>query len=78
MGIEVRVDSKGRVSLPQELRDELGEAVIITRTSEGILIQPAEKKDFLARFREIITSEPIRSGTPENWVPKKMKAIWST
>jgi len=49
--------------------------VTVKRTLKGILIQNSRKRDFLNEFREIITAEPERTGEPENWPPKKMKAM---
>lgn len=64
------------VDLPP-LRDKGGDRGIVTvkRTLKGILIQNSRKRDFLDEFREIITAEPERTGEPENWPPKKMKAM---
>ena len=76
MELRLKIDSKGRVCIPPELREEMGDVVIIRKTSEGFLVVPGKSKDFLEEFRETITSEPPRTGKPENWHPSKMKAIW--
>lgn len=78
MDVQVKVDSKGRISLPPELREEVGDIVIVKKTREGILLQRSQKRDFLEEFRKIITSEPPRTGKPENWSPRKMKEIWGS
>jgi len=49
--------------------------VTAKRTLKGILIQNSRKRDFLDEFRKIIAAEPERMGEPENWPPKKMKAM---
>ena len=78
MEVELNVDSKGRISLPPEFREELGDTVVATKTPEGLLLKPGRKADFFEEFKRAITSEPKRTGKPENWPPKKMKAIWGT
>jgi len=64
--------------IPPELREEMGDFVIIRKTSEGFIVVPGRPKDFLEEFRETIASDPPRTGKPENWRPSKMKAIWET
>ena len=78
VGTTLKVDSKGRICLPPELRDEVGDVVIIERTPEGLLILPGEKVDFVEMFKRMIASEPPRTGDPENWPPMRMKEIWSS
>jgi len=76
--VEVKVDSKGRIRLPAELREEVGEVAVLMRTPEGLLIKTGKRGDFLEGFKQVMTSEPMRTGVPENWVPKRMKAIWGS
>ncbi len=78
MEVQLKMDSKGRICLPSEMREEVGDIVTAKRTSKGILIQKSHKKDFLDEFRKIIAAEPERTGEPENWPPKKMKEIWGS
>lgn len=72
----VKVDSKGRVRIPLEFREELGEVVILRKTRRGILLSPGEVRDFVDEFRRVILSEPRRTGIPENPPPQEMKKIW--
>lgn len=74
--MEVRVDSKGRICLPSEFREELGEVFAIKKIQSGLLLIPGKPKDFLEEFRKIVTTEPTRTGKPENWSPSRMKGIW--
>ncbi|MFQ6075052.1 MAG: AbrB/MazE/SpoVT family DNA-binding domain-containing protein [Candidatus Bathyarchaeia archaeon] len=76
MSVQVKVDSKGRICIPSELREGLGETVTVKRAGEGILIIPGKPRDFLEEFHEVIASEPPRTGIPENWPPERMKAVW--
>jgi len=78
MDVQVKVDSKGRISLPPELREEIGDLVVVKKTPEGILLQRSQKRDFLEEFKRMIISEPPRTGKPENWQPRKMKEIWGS
>jgi len=75
---EVKLDSKGRICIPSEFREELSgtETVTIRKVREGLLITPSRPKNFLEEFRKIVTSKPPRTGVPENWPPEKMKAVW--
>lgn len=72
----VKVDSKGRICIPHEFREELGDVVILKRTRKGILLSSGEARDFMDEFRKVILSEPRRMGVPENPPPQEMKAIW--
>lgn len=78
MQARVKVDSKGRICIPPEMREELGDVVILKKTPEGFAIIPGKPVDFFEEFRETITSNPPRTGDPENWPPSKMKGIWRT
>ena len=71
----LKVDSKGRILLPREIRDELGDIVVIEKTDDGFILKRGEFIDFLKEFKRVITSEPPRTGRPENWPPSKMKKI---
>ena len=75
--VKLRVDSKGRISIPPEVREEIGEVAVLKKTREGFLIAPGGRKgDFFEDFRDAILSEPPRTGKPENWPPSRMKGIW--
>jgi bifunctional DNA-binding transcriptional regulator/antitoxin component of YhaV-PrlF toxin-antitoxin module len=76
--IRLKIDSKGRLYLPPYIREQIGDIVTLKKTSKGFLISPGERVDLLKEFRKTITSEPPRTGKPENWPPSKMKSIWST
>ena len=74
----VKVDSKGRICIPAEIREEIGKTATIKRTSEGYLIIPGKREDFLDEFKKLITSEPKRKGKPKLASPDEMKSIWRT
>jgi len=63
---KLKVDSKGRILLPREVRSELGDVVILERTEGGFVLRRGRSISFLEEFREVITSEPSRTGKPEN------------
>jgi len=75
MEIQLKIDSKGRLHLPPEIREKIGNTILLRETSEGYLIMPAsgQPTSFLEEFRKLISSEPKRTGKPENWPPSKMK-----
>lgn len=74
--VRLKIDSKGRLYIPPHIREQIGDTVTLKKTSKGFLISPGKRSDFLEEFRKTITSEPPRTGKPENWAPSKMKSIW--
>ena len=72
------MDSKGRILLPREVREELGDVVILERAEGGFVLRRGSSRDFLEEFKRVITAEPPRTGEPENWLPSKMKKIRMT
>jgi len=76
MTLTLKVDSKGRIVLPKEVREELGDRLILEKRSKGFLILPGKGRGFLGEFKAVISSEPKRNGKPENWGPSKIKSTW--
>ena len=76
--LTVKIDSKGRLCIPTEIREEFGDTAIIKKTPEGYLILPGKKEDFLEEFKKLITSEPERKGKPKLVTPDEMKSVWRT
>jgi DNA-binding transcriptional regulator/RsmH inhibitor MraZ len=76
--VSLKVDLKGRIRIPAEFREEIGDAAIMKRTTEGFLIIPGKPENFIESFNKIITSEPKRKGKPKLATPEQMKAIWRT
>lgn len=74
----LKIDAKGRLYLPADVREQIGDNATLKKTREGFLIVPGEPRNFIEEFRKVITSEPPRIGEPENWPPSKMKSVWST
>jgi len=60
--INLKIDSKGRLYIPAEIRKEIGDTATLKKTSEGYLIIPGKREEFLEEFRKVITSEPHRAG----------------
>ncbi len=76
--INLKVDSKGRLCIPAEIREEIGTTATLKKTAEGYLILPGKREDFLEEFNRIISSPPKRKGKPKLATPEEMKAIWRT
>jgi len=76
--VNLKIDSKGRLCIPSQIREELGETAILKKTPEGYLIIPGKPADFLEEFRKVIFSEPKRKGKPILASPEEMKSIWRT
>jgi bifunctional DNA-binding transcriptional regulator/antitoxin component of YhaV-PrlF toxin-antitoxin module len=74
----VKVDSKGRICIPAEMRGEIGDTATIKKTPQGILITAGKQEDFLAEFKKLVTSEPKRKGKPKRATPEEMKSAWRT
>ncbi len=65
MGI-TRIDGRGRVTLPQELREELailpGDSVLVEKAEGGIVVRRVRsKKDASRQLRGIITAKNAAS-----------------
>jgi bifunctional DNA-binding transcriptional regulator/antitoxin component of YhaV-PrlF toxin-antitoxin module len=75
--VTVKIDSKGRICIPAEMREQIGNFVTLKRTPEGFLLLPGKHQDAVEELRKIINSKHRRTGKPENWSPEKMKSIWS-
>jgi bifunctional DNA-binding transcriptional regulator/antitoxin component of YhaV-PrlF toxin-antitoxin module len=76
--LTVKIDSKGRICIPAELREFLGGTASIKKTPEGILLIPGKREDFLEEFKKLITSEPKLKGKPKLTTPEEMKSVWRT
>jgi DNA-binding transcriptional regulator/RsmH inhibitor MraZ len=76
--VNLKIDSKGRMCLPSEIREEIGDTATIKRTPQGFLLIPGKREDFLEEFKKLITSEPKRKGRPRLATPEEMKSVWRT
>ncbi|MCL5877268.1 MAG: hypothetical protein M1540_05600 [Candidatus Bathyarchaeota archaeon] len=76
--VVVKVDSKGRICIPAEMREKIGEIAVIKNIPQGILITSGKREDFIEAFNKLITSEPKRKGKPKLATPEEMKSVWRT
>jgi bifunctional DNA-binding transcriptional regulator/antitoxin component of YhaV-PrlF toxin-antitoxin module len=76
--VNLKIDSKGRICIPAEIREEIGNTATIKRTPQGFLLIPGKSEDFLKEFKKLITSEPKRKGKPKLATPEEMKSVWRT
>ena len=74
--VTVKVDSKGRICIPAEIREEIGETATMKKVPEGFLLIPGKKEDPVEELRNFIRSKHQRTGKPEHWTPEQMKTIW--
>jgi len=75
--VTVKVDAKGRICIPAEIREEIGDTATLKKTPQGYLIVPGRQRDPHERLIHVINSKHHRTGKPENWSPEKMKSIWN-
>jgi bifunctional DNA-binding transcriptional regulator/antitoxin component of YhaV-PrlF toxin-antitoxin module len=76
--IRLKLDSKGRICLPPEIREKIGNVATLKKTPDGYIITPGKNTDFLEEFQKTISSEPKRTGKPKLASPQQMKSIWRT
>ena len=76
--VNLKIDSKGRMCIPAEIREEIGDTATLKKTPQGFLIIPGKREDFLEEFKKLITSEPNRKGKPKLATPEEMKSVWRT
>ena len=70
-----KIDSKGRLVIPESLREDLGQVVVVKKTEEGILLRSTKGKT--SNLEIILDSKPRRTGKPENPKPEEMKRVWN-
>ena len=76
--VHLKIDSKGRLCIPSQIRDEIGDTAILKKTNEGYLLIPGKPTDFLEEFRKVISTKPKRKGKPRLVSPEEMKSVWRT
>jgi len=79
MGIKVRVDERGRITIPNEFRDSLGigantELIIERRESEVVLLKPLSPEEFIRQAHELM--KEIEASKVERLDPLKVKEVW--
>jgi len=76
---EVKVDSKGRIVIPPEVRRELQtdhhRSLLIRRTPVGYILERGKGETFFERFRKLISSEPERTGKPLNLPASRARRV---
>jgi DNA-binding transcriptional regulator/RsmH inhibitor MraZ len=74
----LKVDPEGRIRIPTRIRKELGNAILLTKTSAGYLLISEKNNSFIEQFRKTIISEPRRRGKPRLPSVEEMKVIWKS
>jgi len=76
--MEIKVDSKGRVVIPQSVREKMeikeGTLILIEERDDGILLKPVQEKK--RKIEDFYSLEVKRTGKPEWATPKEIKSIW--
>jgi bifunctional DNA-binding transcriptional regulator/antitoxin component of YhaV-PrlF toxin-antitoxin module len=72
----LKIDSKGRLCIPPEIREQIGDIAILKKTPEGYLIVPGKPVNIIEEFRQVISVEPKRKGKPKLISPQEMKSMW--
>jgi AbrB family looped-hinge helix DNA binding protein len=76
--METVIDARGRVLIPQQLREDLGldEGVVVELQKEKgtIVITPAKRKRL--SWKELNGIKPKRTGKAEWPAPEEIKGIW--
>ena len=75
--ITVKIDSKGRMTVPPKIRKAIGNNPILKKTPQGYLIIPNKQQDAIEELRKIINSKHRRTGKPTLVTPEEMKSIWN-
>ena len=79
------MDSKGRISLPREIREMLGDTVELKQVGKDKVVLIRARKPMKGEGRAVKTKdfvkslnrEPRRTGRPENPSPEEMKSMWN-
>jgi AbrB family looped-hinge helix DNA binding protein len=76
--METVVDARGRILIPQQLREELGLAegavVEVEKEKGSLVLTPAKKKR--RSWKDLHGIKPKRTGEPEWPTPEEIKSIW--
>ena len=76
--METVIDARGRVLIPQELREDLGleEGVVVELKKEkgSIIMTPANRKRM--SWKELNGIKPKRTGRAKWPTPEEIKRIW--
>lgn len=76
--MKIKVDTKGRVVIPQSVREKMGitEGTLISveEREDGILLRPIHEKR--RTIEDFYSLEMKRTGKPEWATPKEIKSIW--
>lgn len=75
---EAIVDQRGRILIPEEIRESTGliggTVVAVERELDGVVIKPLRKDK--RGWKSLCGLVPKRTGKPEWPTPKEVKSIW--
>jgi bifunctional DNA-binding transcriptional regulator/antitoxin component of YhaV-PrlF toxin-antitoxin module len=80
MPVVTKVDSKGRIVLPREMRESLGGTVELESQGKGVVVLRSRAGKINTKreeFKKLISKPPRRTGKPENPSPEVIKSIWN-
>ncbi len=81
MGIKTKVDHRGRITIPSEIRNILGikpeqEVIVEQRDDEMVISKPIEPEEFIEEARGV--QEAIKTSKVRGEDPLKVKEIWGS
>jgi bifunctional DNA-binding transcriptional regulator/antitoxin component of YhaV-PrlF toxin-antitoxin module len=69
--VTVKVDSKGRICIPAELREEIGDTATLKRTQEASFCCPANAKTLLKSYEKSSILSIAEQASRRIGLPKK-------
>ncbi|MBU2559698.1 AbrB/MazE/SpoVT family DNA-binding domain-containing protein [archaeon] len=81
MGIKTKVDHRGRITIPSEIRNLMGikpeqEVIVEQKDDEMVITRPIEPEEFIEGARGL--QKAIKASKTKKEDPLKVKEIWGS